>query len=94
MGFRDMQEQGTFHEGREYERKIAAKKITELEAELANEKTVAAKAYTACGNYQQRITEIEDYLIEFGDHKYKCLAIATNNKEHCTCGFEQALKGK
>ena len=42
----------------------------------------------------ERIKELKDYLVEFGDHKCGCLAIATNNKEHCTCGFEQALKGK
>lgn len=34
MEFRDMQEQETFHAGREYERKIQAKHIEELEAEL------------------------------------------------------------
>lgn len=64
--FRDMQEQGTFHAGREYERDILTK----------------------------RIKELEDYLIEFGEHKCGCLAITTNKKEHCTCGFEQAMKGK
>ena len=32
--FRDMQEQGTFHAGREYERKILDKRIKELEAEI------------------------------------------------------------
>ena len=32
--FRDMQEQDTFHAGREYERKILAKRIKELEASL------------------------------------------------------------
>ena len=31
---RDMQEQGTFHAGREYERKILAKRIKELERRL------------------------------------------------------------
>ncbi len=29
--FRDMQEQGAFHAGREYERRILAKRIKELE---------------------------------------------------------------
>ena len=33
MNMRDMQEQGTFHAGREYERKILAKRIKNLEAE-------------------------------------------------------------
>ena len=33
MHFRDMQEQGTFHAGREYERKILTKQIEELEVE-------------------------------------------------------------
>ena len=41
----------------------------------------------------EQIEELEDYLIEFGKHKRGCLANITNG-EHCTCGFEQALKGK
>lgn len=51
--------------------------IKELEVVLANEKSIAAKAYTACSNYQQRIKELErdyvfveslcDYMDEFGE---------------------------
>jgi len=41
----------------------------------------------------ERIEELEAYLIEFGDHKPGCLAIATNNKRDCRCGFTQAVKG-
>lgn len=33
MSFRDMEEQATFHAGREYERKLSAKRIKELETE-------------------------------------------------------------
>lgn len=32
--FRDMQEQGTFHRGREYERNILTKRITELKTQI------------------------------------------------------------
>lgn len=39
------------------------KRNKELEAELANEKSVAAKAYTACGNYQAEIQEVSNQLI-------------------------------
>lgn len=35
-------------------------RIKQLEAVLVNEKSITAKAYTACGNYQQRIKELED----------------------------------
>lgn len=68
-------------------------RIQELEAESSLNLDASAKAYTACGNYQKRIQELKDYLIEFGDHKHGCLAIATNNKEYCNCGFTQALGG-
>ena len=45
----------------EYEDRIVVlnKRITDLEAEYLNEKRKAAKAYTACGNYQQQIGELE-----------------------------------
>ena len=39
---------------------------------------------------KQRIKEFEDYLIEFGQHKPLCIANIT--REHCNCGFKQALK--
>ncbi len=38
---------------------------------------------------QERIKELEDYLLEFGGHKNHCLANIA--KEHCNCGFEEAL---
>lgn len=38
-------------------------RIKEREAEMANEKDISAKAYTACGNYQERIKELEDIYI-------------------------------
>ena len=39
--------------------KTKDERIVELEAEYLNEKRIAAKAYTACGNYQQQIGELE-----------------------------------
>ena len=46
--FRDMQEQGTFHAGREYERDILTKRIKELKVE--NEKLKETIEYAlGCG---------------------------------------------
>ncbi len=42
MEFRDMQEQGTFHAGREFEREILNKRIEELEAVCRNALTSLA----------------------------------------------------
>ena len=39
--------------------KQQAERIKELETELAFNKEVAAKSYTACGNYQKRIAGLE-----------------------------------
>jgi len=60
--------------------------------------SLAAKVFVKAHNevvakIEERIEELETYLIEFGDHKSGCLAIATNNKRDCRCGFEQAKKG-
>lgn len=67
--FRDMQEQATFHAGREYEREILAKRIEELERlnlELCNELKSQVKAlmkfHKKNFNFMEqaeRITELE-----------------------------------
>jgi len=40
----------------------------------------------------ERIEELEELLIEYGNHKEGCIANTVGN--HCNCGFEQALKAK
>jgi len=53
------------------------------------------RAFIAGADFSaERIKELETYLIEFGDHKPGCLAIATNNKRDCRCGFTQAVMDK
>ena len=42
---------------------------------------------------KERIAELEDYLIEFGVHKFECVANMTGTEEHCNCGLAKALKG-
>jgi len=63
-----------------------AERIKELE--LA--KTIGIQA---CDLLKERIKELGDYLIEFGQHEKGCLANISGTGEHCNCGFEQALKG-
>jgi len=67
--------------------KLKSKRIEELEAELKHYKSMAAKAYTACGNYQQRIEELEDIMKEIAKGKY-------STEGHAGWFLaEQALKG-
>lgn len=63
----------------------------ELEAENALNFKTAAKAYTACGNYQKRIKELETSLKEYGTHKNSCAyvqGLRGSTIEKCDCGFE------
>ena len=42
---------------------------------------------------EKRIKELEDYLIEFGVHKFECVANTTWSEKDCNCGLAKALKG-
>lgn len=71
-------------------------RIKELKADLANYKNIAAKSYTACGNYQERIKELEEALRTI----INSLAIIKNINEDVPVLIkrlkeyaEQALKG-
>jgi len=81
---------------------IATKRIKELEAELKQYKSMAAKAYTACGNYQQRIKGLETALKSIWPFIEEDFPKGTSDN-HGTCAtdsyvlaarkLEQVLKG-
>lgn len=48
MPFRDMEEQGTFHAGREYERDILTKRIAELEGKIQSAKDIVSSQSFWC----------------------------------------------
>jgi hypothetical protein len=63
--FRDMQEQGTFHAGREYERKIQAKRIAELEHKSQLQQITIAEALEECiGENIVKATEILEQALK------------------------------
>lgn len=101
MEFRDMQEQDTFHAGREYEREIQAKEGDILNpcGHRNSERVKALMEFPssmcpAC--LQEQIKELEAALKKYGNCLDSCSfrqGLKSNSFKQCDCGFEQALKG-
>ncbi len=87
--FRDMQEQRTFHAGREYERKILVKRIKELEKLLRADTRQWVEQ-------NKRIKELEKIIEIYARHKPHCKMGEYNTLKTgigCDCGLSEALKG-
>lgn len=105
--FRDMQEQGTFHAGREYERDILTKRIKELEAENKKMKELKCppiesgdtcicpieELETMLIKKDERIKELKELLIEYGRHQLGCEK-QWGSKYPCRCGWDRERKDK
>lgn len=72
------------------------KLIEKYKAEYLNEKRMAAKAYTACGNYQQQIgelkTEMQEVANQLMDLYDKCIETAEPEVFGTILGLHERLE--